>query len=364
MLTALAFAVSAMSGANAEQPTPVGHMPDETSPHEATWLQWPHHHTYGVEKRDRIESTWVQMTQALVASEKAHLIVYDAAEQKRVRAKLTSAKVPLDNVSFLIRRTDDVWVRDNGPIFVYDNDDNLKITDWSFNGWGKDAPYRKDQQVPATIASLLSMARVDLNKYVIEGGAIEVDGRGVLMATRSSILEPKRNPGMSQAQMESVLGKQLGVSKFIWLDGAPGGLDDVTDKHIDGFARFGDPRTIVTLSREDLNYWGLSAADIDELYRASDVDGNAYRFVQLPLTERSVVTTYGYDIGNKGSYANFYVGNKVVLIPEYKDPNDAVAKEILQRVYPGRTVVGIDVRNLYRHGGMIHCVTQQQPAKR
>lgn len=361
-LAAAVFAVAAMTSVNASAQAGGGYMPDETARHEATWLQWPHRYTYGTAYRDRIEPTWVAMTQALVASEKVKLVVYDAAEQARVRAKLVAAGVPMANVGFVIRQTDDVWVRDNGPIFVYDDNDRLAITDWGFNGWGEDAPYRKDDTVPAAAASALGMARVDLNDFVVEGGAIEVDGRGVLMATRSSILEPSRNPGVSQAQMEAALAKQLGVSKFIWLDGAPGGSDDITDMHIDGFARFGTPDTIVTMSRNDLRYWGLSAADSDRLYQARDLDGRAYRFVQLPLTAREVVTDYGYEIRFKGSYVNYYVGNTVVLVPEYKDPNDAVAKAILQRLYPGRSVVGVDVRNLYRNGGMIHCVTQQQPA--
>lgn len=356
----LAVALATAGAAHAR--TASGYMPDETARHEGTWLQWPHAYTYGRTYRDRIEPTWIAMTQALVRSENVHIIVYDAGEQTRVRNKLAAAGVSLAKVSFLIRQTDDVWVRDNGPIFVYDADNRLKITDWGFNGWGFDAAYRKDDAVPVTVAGQLGMARVDLNDVVLEGGSIETDGRGVLMATRSSILEPNRNPDITEAELEAVLADQLGVDKFIWLDGAPGGKDDITDMHIDGFARFGTPHAIVTMSRSDLNHWGLPAGDIDRLYRAIDIDGAPYDFVQLPLTARDVVTSYGYKLGYRGSYVNYYVGNTVVLVPEYKDPNDAVAKSILQRFYPGRSVVGIDVRNLYRNGGMVHCVTQQQPA--
>lgn len=352
-----ALALTATGTARAQS----GYMPEETARHEGTWLQWPHAYTYGRAYRDRIESTWVAMTRALVAGENVHIVVYDAAEQTRVRNVLTAAGVALTKVSFLIRPTDDVWVRDNGPIFVYDRNDRLTITDWGFNGWGHDAPYRKDDAVPATVAGRLGLPRVDLNDVVLEGGAIEVDGRGVLLATRSSTREANRNASLSEAELEAVLADQLGVSKFIWLDGAPGGKDDITDMHIDGFARFGTPNTLVTMSRADLREWGLSSADADRLYRASDVDGAAYRIVQLPLTTRNVVTSYGYALGYKGSYVNYYVGNTVVLVPEYKDANDSVAKSILQGLYPGRSVVGIDVRNLYRNGGMVHCVTQQQP---
>ncbi|QWP78127.1 agmatine deiminase family protein [Lysobacter sp. K5869] len=362
----LALAAAALLAAGLAHPGAAraqsGFMPDETARHDATWLQWPHAYTYGRAYRDRLDPTWVAMTRALIASEPVHIVVYDASEEARVRRLLGNAGVPLAKVSFLIRATDDVWVRDNGPLFVYDRNDRLTIGDWGFNGWGLDAPYRKDDGVPATVARELGLPRVDLNDVVLEGGAIEVDGRGVLMATRSSTREPNRNADLSEAELEAVLRDQLGVSKFIWLDGKDGGKDDITDMHIDGFARFGLPDTIVTMSRADLREWGLSSADVERLYNASDVDGKPYRFVQLPLTARDVVTTYGYELGYKGSYVNFYVGNSVVLMPEYKDPNDAVAKAILQRAFPGRTVIGIDVRNLYRNGGMVHCVTQQQPA--
>ncbi|WP_083490743.1 agmatine deiminase family protein [Stenotrophomonas humi] len=356
ILFASAFALPATAHAQS------GYMPDETSLHEGTWLQWPHEYTYGRAYRDRIESTWVAMTRALATSENVHIIVYNNVEKARVRTVLQAAGVSLAKVDFLVRPTDDVWVRDNGPVFVYDRDDKLTITDWGFNGWGNDAPYRKDDSVPGAVARKHGLPSLDLNDVVLEGGAIEVDGRGVLMATRSSTREPNRNADLSQPEFEQVLRDQLGVAKFIWLDGAPGGKEDITDMHIDGFARFGTPDTIVTMNQADLREWGLSDTDVAALYRATDIDEAPYRFVQLPLTQRDVVTSYGYELGYKGSYVNYYVGNTVVLVPEYKDPNDTVAKAILQRLYPGRTVVGIDVRNLYRNGGMVHCVTQQQPA--
>ena len=337
-------------------------MPDEAASHEGTWLQWPHHYTYGVTYRQRLDSTWVEMARALVQSEKVHIVAYNTTEQTRITNLLTSARIPLTNVNFLLRQNDDVWVRDNGPIFVYDSNDQLKITDWGFNGWGFDTPYFKDNTVPMGVASYLNMPRIDLNNVVLEGGAIEIDESGVLMATRSSILEPRRNPYLTQAQLENKLTTNLGVTKFIWLDGAPGGQEDITDMHIDGFARFGPPRTIVTMSRTDLNYWGLSTADINRLYTATNITGLPYAFVQLPLTANNVVTTYRYNLGYKGSYVNYYVGNRVVLMPKYNDPNDNIAKNILQQLYPGRTVIGIDVRNLYSNGGMVHCVTQQQPS--
>lgn len=337
-------------------------MPDESAPHEATWLQWPHQHTYGRAYRDALEPTWVAMADALAASEKVRIIAYNKRHRRRIERVLRTAGIDLADVAFVLRKTDDTWVRDNGPIFVHDKKGGVRVTDWGFNGWGLDAPYRRDDRVPAAVARSLGLPRTRLD-LVLEGGAIEVDGRGTLMATRSSILEPDRNPGWTQDAVENVLARQLGIDRFLWLDGAPGGQADITDTHIDGFARFADARTIVTMRRGDLRYWALSDRDVDRLYAARDVEGAPYTFVYLPLTQRDVVTAYGRNLGYKGSYVNFYTANTVVLVPAYGDPNDAVARDALARIFPDREVVGIDVRNLYREGGMVHCVTQQQPAR-
>ena len=337
-------------------------MPDEADRHEGTWLTWPHQYTYGTAYRNSLDATWVAMTQALVAGERVHIIAYNSTEQTRITSLLTAAAVPLANVNFLVRQTDDVWVRDNGPVFVFDNSNQLKLTDWGFDGWGDDTAFAKDNTVPSAVAAALSLPLVNLNATVLEGGAIEHDGHGVMMAARSSILDTARNPGLTQAQLESTLRTNLGFTKFIWLDGAFGGTDDITDMHIDGFMRFAPNRTLVTMSSADLTYWGLSAADIATLNAATDSNGAAYTFVRLPLTANDVKVTSGRSLGYKGSYANYYVANNVVLVPAYNDPNDAPARAIIAPLYPGRTVVGIDVRNLFENGGMVHCVTQQQPA--
>lgn len=337
------------------------YMPDETALHDSTWLQWPHQYTYGVTYRNRLDATWVAMTSALATSETVRIVAYDMTEKARIQNLLTLAGVPLSRVSFLIKKTDDVWVRDNGPIFTLNDSRQLQITDWGFNGWGGDTQYTLDNTVPASVAQQLALPRIDMNHIVLEGGAFEIDGKGTFLATKSAILEPKRNPNLSQATLETQLKKQLGIKKFIWLEGAPGGKEDITDTHIDGFARFGTPDTLVTMSAADLSYWGISATDIKRLANASNGDGVKYRTVVLPLTAKNVVTSYGKNLGYKGSYVNYYVANSVVLVPQYRDANDAVAINILQKIYPTRSIVGIDVRNLFANGGMVHCVTQQQP---
>ncbi len=352
-------------------PNPTGMrytMPEESEPHEGTWLQWPHHYQYGVEYRDGLDATWVAMTEALITGENVHIIAYNTAEQNRIIGLLNTAGVTLDRVDFSIYSTDDVWVRDNGPIYVHDQEGNLVIQDWGFNGWGEKAdaqsgfPIEFDNCdfIPPQIGEAQNKTVVDLNNIMInEGGSVVIDGNGTLMACRSSILNDNRNPGMTQAQAEGIFTQYLGVTNFIWLDGRAG--IDLTDQHVDGFAVFGNATTIVTMDENDLIEFDVRESDIDLLYAATNRDGTPYNFLFVPLTQNTVKKTDGTDLGQKGSYINYYISNDKVLVPNYNDPNDAVANGIIQTLYPNRTVVGIDVRNLYQNGGMVHCVTQQQP---
>jgi len=343
-------------------------MPDESAPHEGTWLQWPHHHQYGIEYRRDLDPTWVAMTEALVASENVHIIAYDEMERDRITALLTAARVPLDNVDFYLFPTDDVWVRDNGPIYVTDRDGNLVIQDWGFNGWGEKVdeesgfPLEFDScnAIPSKIGQAQGIDVIDLNSAMInEGGSVVLDGNGTLMACKSSVLNDNRNPGMTQSEAEDLFRTYLGVTNFIWLDGQAG--LELTDQHIDGFAVFGNSTTIVTMDENDLLEYDVLQHDIDKLYAASNKNGEPYTYLQVPLTQNTVRKTDGTDLGYKGSYVNYYIANTKVLVPNYNDPNDTISNAIIQTLYPSRTVIGIDVRNLYENGGMVHCVTQQQP---
>jgi agmatine deiminase len=337
-------------------------MPEESEQHEGTWLQWPHHYQYGIAYRNSLDSTWVTMTKELATSEKVHLIAYDQVEKDRIIALLNTENVSMTNIDFNIYKTDDVWTRDNGPIYVRDKNGSLVIQDWGFNGWGNKAEYQNCNSIPSKIATAQGKTVVDINSIMInEGGAVEIDGHGTLMACKSSILNSNRNPEMTQEQAEDIFYQYLGVSNFIWLDGQAG--LEITDQHIDGFARFGNANTIVTMDQTDLLNYDVIQSDIDKLYNAKNKDGVAYSFLKVPLTQNNVITTAGKNLGYKGSYVNYYISNNKILVPNYNDPNDVTANGIIQTLYPTRTVVGIDVRNLYENGGMIHCVTQQQPAQ-
>ncbi|WP_422388912.1 agmatine deiminase family protein [Helicovermis profundi] len=332
-------------------------LPDEAGEHEGTWLQWPHNNTYGKGYKEELTPIWLEMTKKLSVGEKVHIVTYDEKEEKYVKELLTN--VNMDKIDFNIFQTDDVWARDNGPIFVYDTNNELKIMDWGFNGWGEKVPYNKDRLLRRHVGEKLGIEVIDLNDVVIEGGAIELDGNGSLLLTRSAVVNPNRNPLLSEKEIEMYLEENYGVSNFIWLDGVKG--MEITDFHIDGFAKFYNKSTLITLSKGDLLEWGVSKNDIEVLFNAKNKDGIKYKYIYLPLTKKNVILKNGKKLGYKGSYANFYIGNKVILVPNYNDPNDETANEIISSLYPNHKVVGIDVRELYKYGGMIHCVTQQQP---
>ena len=322
-------------------------MPAQDHVHEGTWLQWPHNHGWDKQHTQRYDRIWIEMTMALHTHEKVHLVVYDDHERKRVQSLLKSANQA--QIDFCVAESDDVWIRDHGPFFCFNQVKKLVIIDWKFNGWGGKEDYKLSNGVPLIIGKHINMPVYSI-PMVNEGGSIEIDGRGTLLAKRSSILNRNRNPGWEQDDAERYFCRYLGVTNFIWLNGKKG--TDVTDDHVDGTARFAHGNTIVTFYRDDFE----DRKEYDCLVEAKDVNGKPYRMVHLPLSSKRITKLKDY-----GIYTNFYVGNGVVLVPNYNDPNDTVAMKILQQLYPTRRIVGIECTDLYKDGGILNCVTQQQP---
>lgn len=280
------------------------------------------------------------MAATLSQDESVHIVAYEENLKQHIEDTLEKNNADMNQIDFVIAPSDDVWIRDTGPIFVKDEKGQLAIMNFSFDGWGKKMPY----------------PIIDASDLVMEGGSMEISADGTLMATKSSVVSNNRNASLTQTQVEDLLKKYLGVKRFIWLDGV---LDeDITDAHIDGFARFLDKDTILTVPEDDFYdlFEGISEKDYDLLHSATNANGNPYRIIEIPLTKNNV---RGLDY--KGSYLNYYVGKQSVLLPVYEDPNDEVAVHIMKEFFPDKTIVPIDVRALYKNGGMIHCVTQQQP---
>jgi agmatine deiminase len=330
------------------------YFPAEDEKHEGTWLTWPHNKTYGYSTRKDLEPVWIAMTEALSSSENVHIIAYDKKEKNHIDSVLRDSETDMSRVDYYLFPTDDSWIRDNGPIFLRDSTGELIISNWQFNGWGEKCPYKKDDKIPTLVGKSLGIKTVNID-MVLEGGSVESDGRGTCIATLSSIVNPNRNPGLTIDKIESYLSQYMGFTNFIWLEGVVG--LDITDFHIDGFVKMIDETRILTMSKNDLiEDWGLSEDDYQILSNSVNSEGRPYDFTVVPLTAKNVV-----GVNYKGSYLNYYIANTVVLVPNYNDSNDSIANNLISDFYPDKEIVGIDVSKLYLLGGMIHCVTQQQP---
>jgi agmatine deiminase len=347
-------------------------MPAEWEPHEAVWLQWPDE-SMAEHHQMKLEGTWFAMVAAMAGHVLVRISVTGEAAAERLARELAWFGLA-DAAEVYVIALDDVWARDSGPIFVVDREGAMSVTDWNFNGWGGRFPHERDGGVAAAVAERLGMPHLR-PATTLEGGALEVNGTGSLIATESSILNDNRNAGISREAIEAELEMYLGVRNVIWLSGAPkdvcDAFGDVTDWHVDIAARFTDRSTVLycwTEDRDDPRYPYL-VRHVERLKEATDEDGRSLDLVPLVMPEvRSVSPrSYGAPMSRSGSltdaaYTNYLVTNGVVLLPVYGQREDEDAKAILREHFPGREVVGIPALTLTEEGGAVHCVTQQQPA--
>ncbi len=348
---------------------PTFFFPAEETEHEGTWIAWPHKYAekqeyyfgeYDIDGEvyvELLEPTWIEITRALHTGETVHIIVYNAEEQARVTALLQENDVDTAKIDFVIMQTDDVWMRDIGPIFTSTAGGKLVIANFIFDGYGNAIEpeyYSKDAQVAANIAAIKGFECIDID-MVLEGGSVEIDGKGTLIAAKSSVVGTERNTDMSIEEVEAYLKKYYGVTNIIWIEGLKN--CDVTDGHIDACVKFAEGNKLVTLPYDDFMwYCSETEEDWEVVANAVNAEGVPYERVEIPLTE-----TFYEELDDYGCYLNYYVGNEVVLVPIYGDVNDQVAMDIIAGLYPTRRVVGINCLNLALFGGMVHCVTQQQP---
>lgn len=335
-------------------------MPAEWEPHLATWLSWPHNLETWPDELDRVERVMVRAVAALARHEAVHVNVNDAAHERHVRA-LFDAEGVRGDVHLHRVPTNDAWVRDHGAIFVVRDVDGRReraATDWGYNAWGgKYPPFDLDNEVPAAMARILDVPRFD-GGMILEGGSIDVNGAGQLLTTEACLLNPNRNPHLSRAEIEARLRAFLGVRNIFWLgDGIVG---DDTDGHVDDVTRFVATDTILTavdLDPGSPNHAPL-AENLERLHALRRPDGRPFHIVELPMP--AVFEAKGAPM--PASYANFYIGNGVVLLPVYEDPNDEAARAVLQQCFPDREVVPLPCRDVIWGLGAFHCMTQQVPA--
>lgn len=335
-------------------------MPAEWEPHAATWLSWPR--PAGISFPNggysRAVPALTKMVAALAGSEPVHINVGDEEHEAEVRRCLRVIPEGFEHVKFFPIATNEPWCRDHGPIFVVREEaPRLAAVNFDYNAWGwKYPPFELDDAVPQRISEQLGVPLFD-GGIVLEGGSIEVNGAGALLTTESCLLNRNRNPTLKKAQIEEVLREYLGVRRVLWLgDGIEG---DDTDGHIDDLTRFVDRTTVVTVIEEDAhdaNYEALQA-NLHRLREMTVEDGSPLHVLTLPMPSK--IIREGQRL--PASYANFYVANKVVLLPAFNDPSDAWAASVLRQAFPTRKVVPIDCRELIWGLGAFHCLTQQQP---
>ncbi|MEO8206802.1 MAG: agmatine deiminase family protein [Chthoniobacterales bacterium] len=334
------------------------HMPAEWEPHEATWLSWPHRDGISFpDSYDRVMPTFARMVEAIAESEIVRINVKNKAQETEIRALLKN--VPPERVEFFHVETNEPWCRDHGPVFLKRKQaPQLAIVDFGYNAWGwKYPPFDADDVVPTKLGAKLKIP-VYACDMVLEGGSIDVNGRGTLLTTESCLLNPNRNPELDRAQIEHNLKAYLGVKNILWLgDGIEG---DDTDGHVDDITRFVDATTVVTVVEEDENDKNYEPLQINlqRLHKMNLENGEPLAVRTLPMPSR--IVRDGQRL--PASYANFYIANTAVLLPVFHDPNDAWAQAVLKEVFPTRKIVPIDCRELIWGLGAFHCLTQQQPA--
>ncbi len=342
---------------------PTYFMPPEWAFHKATWLSWPHRLETWPGKFEPIPAIFVDMASWLSSSEEVHINVLDEAMELNVSALLRNSgheQLRMDRIFLHRISTNDSWCRDHGPNFVVRQRDGLcekVIMNWEYNAWGGKYPaFQDDNAVPEKIAALLQLPLVAPG-MVLEGGSIDVNGKGLLLTSEACLLNPNRNPTLSRDQIEQELCRYLGVQKVLWLgDGIVG---DDTDGHVDDMARFVNETTVVIAVEDDPddeNYEALQE-NYRRLQHYTDLEGNALNVVRLPMP--APVFHNGSRL--PASYANFYIANTIVLVPTYRCSQDQEAILIVQEFFPDRKVVGIDCTDIVLGLGALHCLTHEEP---
>jgi agmatine deiminase len=331
-------------------------MPAEWEEQEAIWLSWPHDKNTFPDLF-AVETAYKKIIQAICPYQAIHLLVRDEETELAARQHLQGEQFPTGALHIHYIDYSDIWFRDYGPTFIVNREKHeLAMVDWQFNAWGNKYPHLlSDDNIPSLMNQELSI-RTFLPRMVMEGGSIDVNGKGTVMTTEQCLLNRNRNPDMDRTEIEELLYECLGCNHAIWLKEGIAGDD--TDGHVDDIARFVGDRIVVCALEEDPTDENFAALmeNYRILKRATDQDGQPLTVIPLPMPGR-----VGDDCRFPASYANFLITNRTVLMPEFDHPYDGLARMILEAVFPGRNVVGIECRALVSGFGAVHCISQQQP---
>ena len=338
-------------------------LPAEFEIHEATWISFPHNKADWLGKFAPIPWVFVEIVRYLTIGEKVRILVQNEFEKYKTIKILNSVPINFSNIEFYIKKTDRNWLRDSAPQFVKNSNDKTKLISFKFNAWAKYDNYKLDMKIPNFISKKLNIDLIKVihnnRTVVLEGGAIDYNGKGTLITTEECLMDQKtqvRNPGFTKNDYESIFNKFLGIEKVIWLK--KGIIGDDTHGHVDDITRFVNENTVVTAiekNSKDENYKNL--LENKEILQSSTLqDGSRIQIIELPMP--SPIIFKGQRL--PASYANFYISNYAVLVPTFNDENDRLALGILSELFPDRKVIGIHAVDLVWGLGTIHCLTHEQ----
>ena len=336
------------------------HFPAEFAPHIATWLSWPHKQESWPGKIESIYPNYSRFVKELTKGELVRINVTDDAMQSFAIQCLQKAEVDLTRVEFFFNPTNDAWCRDHGPAFLINPalKEKKVVVDWNYNAWGnKYPPFDLDDVIPTLVARKFNL-RVFYPGIIMEGGSIEVNGKGTLLTSKSCLLNPNRNPHLNQQEIEEYLCNYYGMEQILWVD--DGIVGDDTDGHIDDTVRFVNEHTVLTVIEEnksDENY-KLLQHNLLQLKQMRLLNGKQLDILELPMPDEVIWENQRLP----ASYANFYIANKSVIVPTFRCDKDDRALTIIQQCFPGRDVIGIDSTDIIWGLGSFHCLSQQEPA--
>lgn len=336
------------------------YFPAEFAPHRATWLSWPHKEASWPGKIGTIYAPYAEFVKYLSFSEQVCINVRDEAMQQFALEHLTRAGADLSRVQFYLHPTNDAWCRDHGPAFLVNPlaEKQKVVVDWNYNAWGgKYPPYDLDDVIPTRIAEALDLP-VYYPGIIMEGGSVDFNGKGTVMTSKQCLLNENRNPHLNQSKIEQYLMDYYGVQQVLWVD--EGIIGDDTDGHIDDTVRFVNEDTVITVveeKKDDENYEILQQ-NLRQLKAMRLLSGKALNIVELPMPDP--VIWEGQRL--PASYGNFYICNKYVVVPTFRQPKDERVCRIIQDCFPGHEVVGIDSTDIIWGLGSFHCLSQQEPA--
>jgi agmatine deiminase len=334
----------------------------EWSNHIATWIGWPYNKSDWPGKFSPIPYVYAEIVKYISPEEKVRIFVQSTEHKSKAEKVLKDSDVSLDNVEFFIKKTDRGWLRDSGPVFVKNGSETIAL-DFKFNAWAKYDDYKLDNKIPSFISKKLNLTSIvaehNGKQVVLEGGAIDTNGKGTLITTEECLLDEKlqtRNPGFTKQDYFEVFKKYFGVTNVIWL--GKGIVGDDTHGHIDDLCRFVNEDTVVLVQEKnaaDENY-SLLNENRERLQNIYLPNGSKLSVVLLPMPSPQVFKGQRLP----ASYANFYISNYAVLVPTFNDPNDRIVLGILSDLFPDRKVIGIHSIDLVWGLGTIHCLTKEQ----